>query len=1206
MIRTTEMRWAFWIDRGGTFTDCVGRPPEGGALRVAKVLSDDDAPLVGIRTLIGCDADAPLPPCDVVMGTTVATNALLERKGHPCALVVTRGFGDLLAIGTQARPDLFARAVVRPAPLHREVLEVDARLDATGRVLLAPDETATRAALASLRTRVESVAIAVLHSHRNDTLERRIAVWARDVGFAHVVGSAELVAEGGFLARAETAIVDAYLTPLLRTYLARLQSALGPESTLRLMPSGGDLVPPARFRGPAAVLSGPAGGVVAVRALARDAALAEAIAFDMGGTSSDVSRVEDGQVSLVYETETAGTRIRAPMIDVHTVAAGGGSICRFDGLRLRVGPESAGARPGPLCYGASEATAVTVTDVNLALGRIVDDRFPFALDDQRAVRALASIATEAGYRTSTEVAAAFFEIANDHLAEAVRQISVARGYDTRAHTLVLFGGAAGQHGCALASRLGIRRLLVPPHAGVLSAWGMGRAETGWHGERDMGAEPLTAAALARAKELAAKLSEEGRHALAAEGIDAPRADATLELRYRGSETSLRLELGTHADEAHGAVALGRRFESVHRRRYGYARPGHPVDVVTLRVRLRGGATSSPARAEAVPAAPAAARPPPPALRPHRLWVDGRYVDAQVYAREALTPDVGIVGPALVVEATATLVVDPGFSLRVDGRGWVWMSQDGYAAAPDGAATRAPPRRDPMWLELFHNQFQSVAEQMGQVLQRTALSTNIRERLDFSCAVFDAEGHLVANAPHIPVHLGAMEETVRAVRGDHPAPAVGQSFATNDPARGGSHLPDITVVSPIHLPGDEARVAFYVASRGHHTDVGGLTPGSMPAASTRLEEEGVVLRSLPLLRAGTELDVPRVRAALAAGPHPARNPDENLADLQAMLAANAVGGQRLRALAARHGRVVVQKYMGYVQDDAAERVAAAVAGLPDGETQFTDALDDGTPVAVRLLVDRDRLTIDFSASGGPSPRNFNAPRAVTTAAVLYALRLLVDTPIPLSSGCLRPVTLRIPHPSLLDPDEGRAVAAGNVETSQRVVDVLLAALGIAAASQGTMNNLTFGTDRWGYYETIGGGTGATPEHPGAHAVQSHMTNTRITDPETLEARFPIRLWRFAIRTGSGGRGARRGGDGIIREIEACAPLTVTVLAERRGRRPFGLAGGGPGAAGENLVRRAGVPPSSPAEPFSGTLELNPGDRVTILTPGGGGHGGGVSA
>ncbi len=1169
------MRWAFWIDRGGTFTDCLGLPPDGGALRVTKVLSDDQAPITGIRALLGLDPDDPLPPCDVTMGTTVATNALLERKGRDCALVITRGFGDLVAIGTQARPELFARAVTRPPVLYREVVEVDARLDPEGRVLIEPDEDETKAALRRLRPTIDSVAISVLHSHRNPALEERLARWAADVGFGHVVCASSLTAEMGLLARADTAVVDAYLTPLLRDYLAGLREALGPDSTLRLMPSGGDLVPPARFRGPAAVLSGPAGGVVACRALARAAGLDEVIGFDMGGTSTDVCRVEGGEASFVYETETAGVRIRAPMMEVHTVAAGGGSICRYDGLRLRVGPESAGARPGPLCYGRAEATDLSVTDINLALGRVVDDRFPFPLARDRVDRALDEIAQATGYPSAEAVAAAFFEIANAHMAEAIRQISVARGYDVRGHVLVLFGGAAGQHGSALARQLGVKRLLIPPHAGVLSAWGMGRAETGWHGEHDLAGAELSSATIAEAERAADELSTAGRQALADEGLHQARESTQLDLRYRGTETTLAL--GPPFDPDH----LRARFEAEHQRQFGYVRRAHPVEVVTLRVKLR----VSPSLPELPPVAPSPSMPEP--LRHHVMWCGGAPVHAPVYARDELRPGDRVPGPALVLEATGTVAVDPGFTLAIDERGWVWLEADG--AASDA---RAPTERDPMWLELFHNQFQSIAEQMGRVLRRTALSTNIRERLDFSCAVFDAEGHLVANAPHIPVHLGAMEETVRAVCADHPEPPEGQAYATNDPARGGSHLPDITVVSPVHRHG---RVAFYVASRGHHADVGGKTPGSMPADSTRLEEEGVVLRSLPLLSGGA-LDEARLREALGAGPYPARDPDQNLADLQAMLAANAIGATRLRDLSDKQGPAVAA-YMGYVQDDAAERVAAAIAALPDGETRFEDALDDGTPVAVRLAVAGDRMTIDLTDSGAAVDGNLNAPRAVTVAAVLYGLRLLVDAPIPLSSGCLRPIELIIGSPSLLDPEPFRAVAAGNVETSQRIVDVLLAAFGLAAASQGTMNNLSFGTERWGYYETLGGGTGATPDHPGCSAVQSHMTNTRITDPEVLERRFPVRLWRFAIRRGSGGAGARDGGDGLVRELEALTPITVTMLAQRRTRAPFGLEGGEPGKPGRNLLVREGGEPTS----FAGSIELGAGDRIIILTPGGGGYG-----
>ena len=1154
----TERRWSFWIDRGGTFTDCIGRDPDG-ALHVAKVLSSDRAPLIGIRKLLGLSPGDPIPPIDVRMGTTVATNALLEREGVRCALVTTRGFGDLLEIGTQSRPDLFALDVVKPPTLYTEVLEIDARVASDGAVIEEPDPAATLAALTDLAERVSSVAVVLMHAYAAPGLERRVGEWAQQAGIADVSLSHELVAELGMLARGDTAVVDAYLTPLLRDYLEGLRREL-PGSTLRLMQSSGSLVDASRFRGPAAVLSGPAGGVVAVERLAEVCGLEEAIGFDMGGTSTDVCRVasRDG-AELVYETETAGVRIRAPMLAIHTVAAGGGSICRYDGQRFVVGPQSAGAEPGPLCYGRPDARDLTVTDVNLALGRVVGDHFPFPLDAARVRAALVEVGETAGTsRSPEEIAAGFFEVANAHMAEAIKTISVARGHDVRAHTLVLFGGAAGQHGCAVARRLGMRRALVHPLAGVLSAFGMGAAELGWHGERDAGRIPLDADAVVACEPVLASLSDEGRHALQAEGAEPGtiRVSRRLELRYRGTETGIPVD--------HGEVAAMREaFENAHRARFGYARPAHGVEVVNVRVSVTGGdrRLSEPKVAEADEPTP---------LRRQTLWLAPpgfpervEAVDVPVFERAAIGAGGRVEGPALVLDATGCIVVEPDFGLSLDDRGRAWIERTVEEASTESVLA-ASTARDPVRLELFFNQFMSIAEQMGVVLRRTALSTNIRERLDFSCAVFDGDGGLVANAPHIPVHLGAMGETVKAVIAAHPDPVPGDAFVTNDPAGGGSHLPDITVVTPVH--DDAGALRFFVASRGHHADVGGTTPGSMPSRSRTLDEEGVVLRALRAVRAGV-FDDEGVRAALATGPHPARDPDMNVADLEAQLAANHTGKRLLEQLVAKHSVGVVSAYMRHVQDNAAEKVAAAIGAMPDGARRFRDELDDGTPIAVEARVSGDRLTLDFAGTGPRVDGNLNAPRAVTVAAVIYVLRLLVGEPIPLSSGCLRPVELSIPPESLLSPGPQSAVAGGNVETSQRIVDVLLAALGLAAASQGTMNNLSFGTERWGYYETLGGGCGATRRRFGASAVHSHMTNTRITDPEVLEARYPVVVSRFEVRRGSGGDGQHRGGDGLIRVIEAREPLRVSILSERRARGAFGLEGGARGAPGSNRVIRS---------------------------------------
>jgi 5-oxoprolinase (ATP-hydrolysing) len=1186
-------RWQFWIDRGGTFTDCIGRAPpsrddpagELGALRVVKVPSSDDAPLIAIRQLLGLADGAPIPPCDVRMGTTLATNALLERRGARVGLVVTRGFGDVLLIGDQTRPELFALDVVRPSPLPEAVLEVDARGAIDGSAGVFPEPALLAKDLEGLRARgLEILAILVLHAYQEPgaSIERAIAAAARTAGFAHVSCSHEVDAAIGLVARGQTTVADAYLTPRLRAYLDGLRAAL-PGSTLQLMQSGGGLADVSRFRGRDAVLSGPAAGVVALGHVARAAGAERAIGFDMGGTSTDVSRYE-GRPERVYEAEIAGVFLRVPVMAIHTVAAGGGSICRVRAGRLSVGPESAGAVPGPLCYGQEGAALLTITDVDLALGRLAGDRFPSPLDRARVDEALATLAAESG-TTPDALAAGFFRIANESMAEAIRRVSISRGHDVREHALVVFGGAGGQHACEVARLLGMRRVIAHPLAGVLSAFGMGVAELEWHGHADAGRRPLDALALEHVEPLRAALEREGRAALASDGADEARvlATARVDLRYVGTEAALTLPLVADA------AALAASFEAAHRRDLGYARPGHGVELVAVRVEVI--ASSSPVELPALARARGAAVP----LRTTRLFADGRFHEAApVYAREALGPGARLLGPALVLEATATLCVDPGFALSVDEAGVIFLDAVSTAravvAAPTTESSRGVP--DPVDLAVFSNLFSSIAEQMGVVLGRTALSTNIRERRDYSCALFDAEGALVVNAPHIPVHLGAMSESVRAVFAAHPAPQPGDVYVTNDPAGGGSHLPDLTVVTPVH--DDAGKLRFFVASRGHHADVGGTTPGSMPPDARTLAEEGVVFRALRVVRDGA-LDRSLVLSVLASGPFPARRPLENVADLEAQIAANRTGERLLRAACERHGVERVSAYMAHVQDDAALRVADALRGLPRGRTRFADALDDGTPVVVEIEARADgTLLIDFDGTGAEVPGNLNAPRAVTVAAVLYVLRCLVGAPIPLNSGCLRPIVLRIPPRSLLDPGPDRAVAAGNVETAQRVVDVLLGALGLAAASQGTMNNLTFGDSSFGYYETLGGGAGATRARDGASAVHTHMTNTRITDPEVLEARFPVRLREFSVRRGSGGAGAHRGGDGLVRELELLRPLRVSLLAERRARAPWGLEGGSPGLPGRDTLDGAPLASKSSVDAPAGAV-------LRVETPGGGGFG-----
>ncbi|MBI4821328.1 MAG: hydantoinase B/oxoprolinase family protein [Deltaproteobacteria bacterium] len=1183
-------RHAFFIDRGGTFTDCVHVDPTGRA-SVIKVLSTDDAPITAIRAALGLEADDPVPECDVRLGTTIATNALLERRGVPVTLFVTQGFGDLLELGDQTRPDLFALHVEKPRTLAASVVRVGARATHQGEILgRAGTELHGLEGLGSHT----SAAVVVLFGHVAPELELELADELRAKGVRHISLSHEVDPKLGLLARAETTCVDAHLTPLLAEHVRALELEL-PGCNLRLMQSSGDLTTPAGFRGHNAILSGPAGGAVAVAKLADRLRLGPVIGLDIGGTSTDVSRY-DGKMEPAFETRIAGVRLRTPMMDVHTVAAGGGSVCRHDGLRLSVGPQSCGAVPGPLSYGNPSASNLALTDVNLLLGRILPDRFPFALDVERPRHALQLIADAIGDgRSLEEVADGFLSIANAHVAEAIRTLTTQRGFDPSAHTLVAFGGAGGQHACAVARLLGIRRIVIHPLAGVFSAFGIGQSELGWRGQVDAGRDELTDGAIER---LAEALDRLGTKADGPTEVEPIRA-TSLSLRYRGSEAELDVAYSPND----GAREVRSRFEEAHRRMFGYARPGHTVEITVARLALRW-------PTEPATLAPPLRSEPKPPTSTTRLWVgaqashasaekkatesrrpEGRWFqNVPVYDRELLVPGQSLRGPALVAEATGTIVIDPGFSLTVGSDGTLHLED-----LPGVEASPTDPSLDPVRLELFGHAFDSIAEQMGVVLRRTAMSTNIRERLDFSCAIFDETGELVSNAPYIPVHLGAMGESVKAVIRAHPSMSPGDAFATNDPNSGGSHLPDITVVSPVFAEGGD--LSFFTASRGHHADVGGVSPGSMPPFATSLAEEGVVLEALRITDKGEFLR-DSVRARLLEGPYPVRRADENLADLEAQLAANLTGARLLAELVRRHGLQAVKSYGRHVMDHAAEAVRSALRNLRTGRFERSDQLDDGTPIRVTVEVTGAKvgpgLVIDFSGTGAEVAGNLNAPKAVTLSAVIYVIRALVGRPIPLNAGCLRYVEVRIPEPSVLAPSKGRAVAGGNVETSQRVVDVLLGALGLAAASQGTMNNLTFGDDEFGYYETIAGGSGATPDFAGASAVHTHMTNTRITDAEVLESRFPVRVIRHAVRRGSGGQGRHRGGDGVVRELELLRPLAVSILSERRETAPFGLEGGGPGERGRNSLdgRELGGKAITAAPA---------GSRLLIETPGGGGFG-----
>ncbi len=1206
-------RWEFWLDRGGTFTDCIARAPDG-SLRTTKLLSSDSAPVEGVREILTregvIEPGAELPPCSVKLGSTVATNALLERRGVQTCLVADRGLGDVLAIGTQQRPDLFELDIRKAPPLHSAVIECGGRVTAQAEVVSQLDEEQLQHELrAAHEAGARSLAVLMIHAYAYPESELRIAEIARRLGFSHVVCSHEIARELGLLARGETTTADAYLTPLLSAHVAHLAEAM-PGSRLRFMQSSGGLTDAARFRGPTALLSGPAGGVVAAARVAARAGFARAIGFDMGGTSTDVSLIVDGEVERAFETVVAGVRLRSPMLRIHTVAAGGGSLCRFDDFRLTVGPESAGSDPGPLCYGRRDeggrpvAHALALTDVNLALGRVQPDRFPFAVEPEPVVAELARLRqrlAQSGFEmTQDELAAGFVEIANASMAQAIQQVSVARGVDPRDHVLVGFGGAGGQHVCAIARMLGIRTILQHPLAGLLSAYGIGVADVTWDGQRDAGRVLLPSDGCglpASVEAMLTTLEQRGRNALRAEEANCPgvASERWLDLRYVGSEMPLSIREPAVEVPGRESWSWAGIFGEEHRRRFGYTRPDRRVEIVTARVRCVAPAAQGSMPDRGLTSDPTRPSSAPTPLRRASIWFPGSgRVLAPIYEREVLIAGCEIDGPVVVLEQTGTVVVDPGFRLRVDDEA-VLVLRDVEGAR--GQVARDLERADPVRLEVFGNRFMSMAEQMGAALRNTAVSTNIKQRLDYSCAVFDGRGGLVANAPHIPVHLGAMGATVRAVRERVPDLAPGDVVMTNDPFEGGSHLPDVTLVTPVFVAGS-GDPDFFVASRGHHADLGGITPGSMPADSHCLEEEGVVFHAFKLVARG-HFDEQRVRSLLASARYPARCPDDNLADLVAMVAANRAGERLLCDFVEEQGFTAVSVTMSQLQRASADKVSREIARLPDGEHCFEDRLDDGTPVCVRLKVEGGRMLVDFAGTGSAARHNLNAPPAVVQAAVIYVLRSLVAERIPLNGGCLEPVEIHIPGGSLLDPPAGSAVVGGNVETSQRVVDVLLGALGLAAASQGTMNNVAFGNADFGYYETIGGGAGAGADFDGACGVHSHMTNTRITDPEVLEARYPVRLEEFALRRGSGGAGRRTGGDGLIRQYRFLAPVTATLLTERRDVAPWGMAGGAPGATGRNFVQRSAG--EREVLPGKCSLELAAGDRLRVETPGGGGCG-----
>lgn len=1178
-------RWQFWVDRGGTFTDVVARDPHG-ALHTAKLLSEDpgrydDAAVAAIRRLTGAGEGA-LPPFDLRIGTTIATNALLERKGEPVLLAITRGLGDALVIGTQDRPDIFAREIRRPPPLHADVVEVDERVGHDGTVHRPLDRDATRAALAKAFDRgFRAVAIVLMHGYRHTAHEEAVAAIAREIGFTEIVTSHRAGALIKLIGRGDTTVVDAYLSPVLRRYVDTLEAALGEDAAPLFMQSSGGLTLGRSFRGKDAILSGPAGGIVGMAQTAKIAGFDRVIGFDMGGTSTDVS-LFDGRYERDNEGQVAGVRIRAPMLRIHTVAAGGGSICGYDGGRLFVGPASAGAVPGPASY--RRGGPLTVTDCNVALGKIQPDFFPAVFGpagdaplDVNAARArLAELAAQVG-RSAEETAEGLVAIAVADMANAIRAISVARGHDVQRFVLACFGGAGGQHACLVADALGIERVLVHPLAGVLSAYGMGLADRSAVRERTLAFPVEDGAALAEASDL---LAAEASAELTAQGVERVRLILSAHLRTVGADSPIEVPFGD-ADTMRAA------FDEAFRARFGYRATG-PLIVDMLRAEA---VAESETDQSAMPSPPTASAPP---LATVSVRTAGRDHQAPVVRREALAAGHVLDGPALVIDATSTTVVEPGWRARIDDGGSIVLDRVA-ARAETGIGTAY----DPVRLEIFAGLFMSIAEEMGGALRHSASSVNIRERLDFSCALFDAGGNLVANAPHIPVHLGSMGESIRTIlrrrSSDGRGIRRGDVYALNAPYDGGTHLPDITVIQPV-FTGDSATPDFFVAARGHHADVGGTTPGSMPPDSRTIEEEGTVFDNVLLVEDGV-FQEGAVRDLLASGDYPARNVAMNLADLAAQVAACARGAEGLGRAAQEHGLDTVRAYMDHVQDYAEQAVGRLIPTLSSGS--FAYELDSGAVVRVAIAVDGERLSIDFTGTSEQQDSNFNAPLAVVRAAVLYVLRTLIDLPVPLNDGFLRAVDLAVPEGSMLNPCYPAAVVAGNVEVSQVVTDALLGALGAMAASQGTMNNLTFGDDSYQYYETIAGGSGAGPDFDGTAAVQTHMTNSRLTDPEVLEARFPVLLEAFAIRHGSGGAGAHRGGDGAVRRLQFLAPMRAAILSNRRRVPPFGLNGGDDGAPGINRVERA----DGSGEPLAATAgtAMAAGDVLVIETPGGGGFG-----
>jgi 5-oxoprolinase (ATP-hydrolysing) len=1231
--------WDFWIDRGGTFTDVVGRRPDG-TLVAHKLLSENpeayhDAAVQGIRDLLALNRDEPIPAGRigaVKMGTTVATNALLERKGERTLLVTTRGFRDALKIGYQARPNIFAKQIVKPQMLFERVIEVDERVRADGTVERRLDLDAVRPALAVAKgDGIAAVAVVFMHAYRYPEHEQWVAALARDMGFPQVSASHEVSPLIKLVGRGDTTVVDAYLSPILKRYVAQVAGELcigggapplpnpppqgereqtgahgedGDQTTrLMFMMSSGGLTAADLFQGKDAILSGPAGGVVGMAETGRAAGFDRLIGFDMGGTSTDVSHF-DGEYERAFETEVAGVRMRAPMMLIHTVAAGGGSILHFDGARFRVGPDSAGANPGPKCY--RRGGPLAVTDANVMVGKLMPDFFPRIFGprqeqplDAAAVRtAFADLAAQVGDgRSPEEVADGFIRIAVESMANAIKKISVQRGYDVTRYALNCFGGAGGQHACLVADALGMTRVLIHPFSSLLSAYGMGLADIRATREQAI-EEPFGEKALAAIAEVGGRLGAAARAEVVGQGV--PASEVALHVRahvrYSGTDTalvvpafSLHPPLEGEVSSAPSLAAMRSAFEAAHRARFGFIDPSKTLVVEAVSVEAIGGGAKfdepvRPCTREKLPA---------PARRT-RFFSGGARHDAAVFTRDQLKPGHAVLGPAILIEPHQTIVVEDGWRATLTAKNHLVLERAVPLVRQSAIGTHA----DPVMLEVFNNLFMSIAEQMGVSLQNTAYSVNIKERLDFSCAMFDADGSLVANAPHMPVHLGSMDRAVETIiRENRGRIRPGDVYAINAPYNGGTHLPDITVCTPV-FDEENRDILFWVASRGHHADVGGISPGSMSPNAVDIEQEGVYMDNFKLVDRG-EFCEQALYAVLTGAKYPARNPLQNVNDLKAQIAANEKGVQELRKMVAQFGLDVVKAYMQHVQDNAAESVRRVIDRLHD--SSFAYEMDQGTFIRVKITVDKQKreATVDFTGTSPQQPTNFNAPEPVARAAVLYVFRVMVDDDIPMNAGCLRPIRIVIPEGSMLSPKYPAAVVAGNVETSQAVTDCLFGALGALAAAQGTMNNLNFGNAKYQYYETICSGSPAGPGFDGTDAVHTHMTNTRLTDPEVLEFRYPALLEDFHIRAGSGGRGRWHAGNGIRRTIRFLERMDCTILSGHRRVPPFGLAGGGPGQIGENWVRRK----DGRMERLEGCDEttIDAGEAIIIQTPTAGGYG-----